>query len=92
MSSLSSLYEHNSKNLVKDKTCFKSLENPSCIDLFLTNSPLSFQNTVTMSTGLSDCHKMVITVLKSTFAKTKPKETRSRSGLKTHNYEEKHDK
>ena len=27
-----------------------------------------------MSTGLSDCHKMVITVLKSTFAKTKPKE------------------
>ena len=66
------LYEHNSKNLVKDKTCFKSLENPSC--LFLTNSPLSFQNTVTMSTGLSDCHKMVITVLKSTFAKTKPKE------------------
>ena len=68
------LYEHNSKNLVKDKTCFKSLENPSCIDLFLTNSPLSFQNTVTMSTGLSDCHKMVITVLKSTFAKTKPKE------------------
>ena len=68
------LYEHNSKNLVKDKTCFKSLENPSCIDLFLTNSPLSFQNTVTMSTGLSYCHKMVITVLKSTFAKTKPKE------------------
>ena len=32
------LYEHNSKNLVKDKTCFKSLENPSCIDLFLTNT------------------------------------------------------
>ena len=51
------LYEHNSKNLVKNKTCFKSLENPSCIDLFLTNSPLSFQNMVTMSTGLSDCHK-----------------------------------
>ena len=68
------LYEHNSKNLVKDKTCFKSLENPSCIDLFLTNSPLSFQNTVAMSTGLSDYHKMVITVLKSTFAKKKPKE------------------
>ena len=67
-------YKHNSKNLVKSKTCFKSLENPSCIDLFLTNSPLSFQNTVTMSTGLSDFHKMVITVLKTTFAKKKPKE------------------
>ena len=43
------LYQHNSKNLVKYKTC---LENPSCIGLFLTNSPLSFQNAVTMSTWL----------------------------------------
>ena len=28
------LYEHNAENIVKDKTCFKSLNNPSCIDLF----------------------------------------------------------
>ena len=38
------LYEHNAENIVKDKTCFKSLNNPSCIDLFLTNFPSSFQN------------------------------------------------
>ena len=30
------LYLHNLKNLVKHKTCFKSTENPSCIDLFIT--------------------------------------------------------
>ena len=61
------------KNLVKEKTCFKSLDNPSCIDLFITNSCHSFQNTTTVSTGLSDFHKMIVTVLKTTFPKAKPK-------------------
>ena len=68
------LYGYDLKNIVKDKTCFKNPNNPSCIDLFITNKPMSFQNTSTMSTGLSDCHKMVITVLKTTFEKAKPKE------------------
>ena len=67
------LFEYNAKNLVKDRTCFKSIENPSCIDLFLTNSYLSFQNTTTVAIGLSDFHKMVLTVMKSTFPKAKPK-------------------
>ena len=39
------LLEQNLKNLDTEKTCFKSIDNPSCIDLFLTSSPLSFQNT-----------------------------------------------
>ena len=65
--------EFSAKNLVKEKTCFKSLDNPSCIDLFLTNSWLSFVNTTTISTGLSDFHKMIITVFKTTFPKAKPK-------------------
>ena len=68
------LYEYDLKNIVKDKTCFRNPNNPSCIDLFITNKPMSFQNTSTMSTGLSDCHKMVITVLKTTFENAKPKE------------------
>ena len=68
------LYEHGSKNLVKAKTCFKNPENPSCIDLFITNSPHSFNHTTALSTGLSDCHDMTITVLKSSFTKAKPKE------------------
>ena len=45
------LFEHNAKNLVKEKTCFKSLKNPSCIDLFLTNSHQSFQNTTAVATA-----------------------------------------
>ena len=53
---------------------FKSLTNPSCIYLFLTNFPSSFQNTRTIFTALSDFHKMVITVMKITFHKNPPKE------------------
>ena len=73
------LYQHNLKNLVKQKTCFKSTENPSCIDLFLTNCAHSFKNTNTISAGISDCHKMVVTVLKTTFTKAKPKKIFYRS-------------
>ena len=35
---------YNLKSLVKQKTCFKNPDNPSCIDLILTNSPRSFQD------------------------------------------------
>ena len=46
------------------KTCSKNALSPSCIDLFKTNSPLSFQNTIAISNRLSNFHKMVITVMK----------------------------
>ena len=59
------------KNLIKEPTCFKS-ENPRCIDLILTNRYRSFQNTTTVETGLSDFHKMVLTVLKTTYQKAGP--------------------
>ena len=62
------------KNIVHECTCFKSLNNPSCIDLFLTNSYRSFHNTNVISTGLSDFHKMVVTVMKTTLPKAKPKQ------------------
>ena len=68
------IYQYDANNLVKDNTCFKSVENPSCIDLFITNSYRSFQNTTVLNVGNSDFHKMVITVLKSKFPKSKPKE------------------
>ena len=55
MSEFMSLY--NLENLVKQKT-FKNHENPSCIDLILTNSPRSFQNSNVFETGLSDFHKL----------------------------------
>ena len=68
------LFEMNPKNIVKEPTCQKRLSNPSCIDLVITNSSSSFQNTKAISTGLSDFHKMIITVLKQTFQRSSPKE------------------
>ena len=60
------------KNIVKQKTCFKNPVRPSCIDLILTNSSRSFQDTCTVETGLLDFHKLVVTVLKLYFPKKNP--------------------
>ena len=71
---LSEFLEDNElSNLVKFPTCYKNADNPSTIDLIITNKPKSFQNTVGMSTGLSDFHKMIVTSLKTTFEKCPPK-------------------
>ena len=40
-------------------------------NLIITNKPRSFQNSCTFKTGLSDFHKMTLTVLKSHFEKQK---------------------
>ena len=61
------------KNLVKVPTCYKNPQNPSCIDLILTNSSLSFQSSGVIETGLSDFHKMTVTVMKTTFQKLNTK-------------------
>ena len=60
------------RSLVKEPTCFKNQENPSCIDLILTNKPRSFIKTGVTETGLSDYHKLVTTMMKMRFAKSKP--------------------
>ena len=61
-------------SLIKVPTCYKNPEKPSCIDLLvLTNKPKSFQNSSVVETGLSDFHKMAVTVMKTTFEKLKPK-------------------
>ena len=60
------------KNLIKDNTCFKNPEKPSCINLIITNKPKCFQNSVTLETGLSDFHKMTLTVMKVFYKKQKP--------------------
>ena len=61
------------KSLIKDPTCFKNPESPSCIDLILTNNPYSFQNSWVIETGLSDFYKMIVSVMKTTFQKLKPR-------------------
>ena len=42
------IYENDLQNLVKEQICFKSVENPSCITLILTNNTMAFQNTTTV--------------------------------------------
>ena len=44
----------------------------TCTNLILSNSCRSFQDTFTVETGLSDFHKLVVTVLKLYFTKQKP--------------------
>ena len=53
---------YNLKNIVKTPTCLKS-DGPRTIDLILTNRVSNFQNTVSIETGLSDFHCMVVTVV-----------------------------
>ena len=61
------------KSIVKDKTCFKNPINPTCIELIITNRPKSFQESEVIETGLSDFHKMSLTVMKVFYNKQKPK-------------------
>ena len=63
---------YNLQNLIKEPTCFKSVQNPRSIDVILTNKSESFETSFALETGLSHHHKMVITVLKSHFNKIKP--------------------
>lgn len=66
-------HSYNLKHLIKEPTCFKNPEKPTCIDLILTNHPKSFHQSLATETGLSDFHKLTVTVLKSYFRKQEPK-------------------
>ena len=62
----------NLTNLIKSETCYIN-NYKSTIDLFSTNKPLSFQGTSTTETGLSDCHKLISTFMRSFVSRLKPK-------------------
>ena len=64
--------DYNLTNLIKEPTCFKSVQNPSTIDLILTNRPRCFCNSMAIETGLSDHHKLTITALRAHFHKQSP--------------------
>ena len=54
---------YNLENKIKQPTCYKNHNNPSSIDVILTNRAKSFQNAITIETGLPNHHKMILTVL-----------------------------
>ena len=58
---------YNLTSMVNKATCYKNPDKPTCIDLILTNCPGSFQNSCVVETGLSDFHKMVVTVMKTSY-------------------------
>ena len=60
---------YNLESLSKTPTCFENPENPSCIDLLLTNSKNNFDEVLILESGLSDFHELVVSVLKSYFKK-----------------------
>ena len=61
------------KSLNKDPTCYKNIDNPSSIDLLLTNSAKSFESSCTIETGFSDFHKLVVAVLNEKHERIPPK-------------------
>ena len=60
-------------DIIKQPTCFKNPSNPSYIDLLLTNNANCFQKSSGFETGLSDFHKLIVTVMKSHIPKQQPK-------------------
>ena len=67
------------KSLIRQPTCYKSLSNPTCIDLILTNAPQRFQITYVLETGLSDFHLMTVTVMRKISKKLKARTINYRS-------------
>ena len=59
-------------NLVNVKTCTKSMFGTS-LDIMLTNRPRSFYNASAVTTGLSDCHKLILSCLRAHFKRLPPK-------------------
>ena len=64
---------NNTKCIIKEPTCYKNPDNPTCIDLISKNCPKNFQQSSTLEPGLSDFHKMVLTVFKSEAPNLAPK-------------------
>ena len=62
---------YNLKNLIKGPTCYKNPDKTSCIDLILTNKSRSFYSSHIIETGISDFHKMTVSVMKIYFKKQK---------------------
>ena len=50
-------------NLINEPTRFKSIDKLTCIDHIWVNQKNRFSNSITFETGLSDFHKMTMTIL-----------------------------
>ena len=69
---------YNLESIVNKPNFFKNHKNYSCIDLMLTDKQERFLQAKTVETGLSDFHKMVASVFKTSLKKQKPKIVKNR--------------
>ena len=65
------LSQQSFKNIIKNKTCFKSMEG-SYIDLILANRPNFYQHTQVFESGMSDFHLNIYTMLQSLYTNLEP--------------------
>ena len=71
-------YTFDFKNLIKVPTCFQSIDNPSSIDVILTNRNKSFMHSKSVTCGLSDHHSLVCTMFRTHISILKPIEVNYR--------------
>ena len=64
---------YNLKALIKQPTCRENPDNPTCIDLILTNVPRSIQSTCVLEIGLSDFYLIALAVMRKRFKKFQPR-------------------
>ena len=46
-------------NVVREPTCFKNVDNPTLIDLILTNTPRRLTTVLNVPLGISDFHNFI---------------------------------
>ena len=61
------------RQTVKGPTCFKSVENPSLLDVLLTNCPKSLTKPINLSLGISDFHNYVSAATRINCPSNEPK-------------------
>ena len=70
---------YGARNMVKDPTWFKNDENPSTIDLIITNRANCILKRIVTGTGISDFHAMPVAIFRQHLDKPKAKEIQYRN-------------
>ena len=66
---------YNLTSMINKPTYYKYPDKPTCVDLNLTNCLDSFQTYCVIETGLLDFHKIIVTVMKTSYPKIEPSST-----------------
>ena len=70
---------YNLTSMLNKPASFKNPDKPSCIDLILTNCFRNFKNSCAIEIGLSDFHKLAVSVMKTSYKKSEHKVSKRRN-------------